>query len=491
MVLPSYSFIFIFLPAVIILYWIAEARRLHTLGKVILLVSSLFFYALLTPGIKGLAALLASIAVCYAIGTFALSEKIPSALRKLTLFIGVAANILLLIYCRYLSYIEELAGSAGMSFTMKAVVVPVGISYFTFSQIAFLVDSYRNPSVKYSLPDYALFVSFFPKITVGPIALSSELIPQFNDEARRTFSYDNMAKGFYRFTLGLSKKLLLADNLGKFADLGYANIPNLGTTNAILVILSYTLQIYFDFSGYCDMASAICLMLNFDLCENFDGPYRSLSITEFWKRWHISLTRFFRNYLYIPMGGNRKGKIRTYFNNLFIFLISGLWHGAATHFVIWGGIHGIGMIISKLISRFTQKVPKAVRWLITFSFVNLAWVFFRAENTGMAMDMFSQLFTGGFVPMNSALIATCIPTEFQLMQWLILKAAPDLTFYSGCAVWLLLIAIGIYFSAFSKTVRQRCDNFTASGKKVAITVILFTWSVLSLSEVTEFIYVNF
>ena len=188
---------------------------------------------------------------------------------------------------------------------------------------------------------------------------------------------------------------------------------------------------------------------------------------------------------------NRTGKIRTYFNNLFIFLISGLWHGAATHFVIWGGIHGIGMIISKLISRFTQKVPKAVRWLITFSFVNLAWVFFRAEHTGMAMDMFSQLFTGGFVPMNSALIATCIPTEFQLMQWLILKAAPDLTFYSGCAVWLLLIAIGIYFSAFSKTVRQRCDNFTASGKKVAITVILFTWSVLSLSEVTEFIYVNF
>ena len=492
MILPSYSFIFIFLPVTIILYMIANSRNLFTLGKIILLVSSLVFYGLLTPGIKGLCALIASVAFCYIIATFGLTKDISQASRKLLLAVGIIVNIAFLVYCKYLSYIGHLIEQAGgSSFSFEAIVVPVGISYFTFSQIAYLVDTYRDPGIRYSFIDYALFVSFFPKITVGPIALTTEMIPQFNDSIRKRIDYDCMAKGFYRFTLGLAKKLLLADNLGKFADIGYANIPNLGTSNAILVILSYTLQIYFDFSGYCDLASGICLMLGLDLCENFDGPYRSLSISEFWKRWHISLTRFFRNYLYIPMGGNRKGKIRTYFNNMFIFLISGLWHGAATHFVLWGAVHGVGIITDKIISPVTKKVPKAIRWFLTFTFVNLAWVLFRADDTVIAMDMFKQLFTGGFIPLNSSLIAACIPTEFQLLQWIILKVAPDLTYYSGCAIWIVLVAIGIYFSAFSKTVRERCDNFVASRKKVAITVILFTWSVLSLSEVAEFIYVNF
>lgn len=492
MILPSYSFIFIFLPAVLILYHLANSRGYYTAGKIVLLVSSLFFYAMLTPGIKGLAALIISILFCYALATYVLTADLSAGIRKLVLAVGITANIALLIYCRYLGYIGQLWEQATReSLTLRAIVVPVGISYFTFSQIAYLVDTYRDPSIRYSLTDYALFVSFFPKITVGPIALTSEMIPQFNDSLRKKTDYDRLAKGLYRFTLGLAKKLLLADNLGKFADIGYANIPNLGTFNALLVILSYTLQIYFDFSGYCDLASGICLMLGLDLCENFDGPYHSLSVTEFWKRWHISLTRFFRNYLYIPMGGNRKGKIRTYFNNLFIFLISGLWHGAATHFVIWGGIHGIGIIISKLITPVTQKLPKAIRWFVTFAFVNLAWVFFRADDTSMAADMLSALFTGGLKPLNSELIAACIPTECQLLQWLILKAAPDMTYYSGCAIWILLVLAGIYFSAFAKTAKQRCDDFIASRGKVAVTVILFTWSVLSLSEVAEFIYVNF
>ena len=492
MVLPSYSFVFIFLPVVTVLYRIVNSRRLYVLGKVILLVSSLFFYALLTPGIPGLAALLASIIFCYALATYGLTRPFAQSVRKLFLALGITVNLGLLIYCRYLSYINDLAGQAGIgTFTFEAVVVPVGISYFTFSQIAYLVDTYRDPSVRYSLLDYSLFVCFFPKITVGPIALTSELIPQFNDIARKGADYDRMAKGFYRFTLGLAKKLILADNLGKFADLGYANIPNLGSGDCLLVILSYTLQIYFDFSGYCDLASGICQMLGLDLCENFDGPYRSLSIVEFWKRWHISLTRFFRNYLYIPLGGNRKGKVRTYLNNMIIFLISGLWHGAATHFVLWGGIHGVGMIISRLISPFSKKIPKAIRWFLTFAFVNLAWVFFRADDVDVALSMLSRLFTAGFTPLNSSLVATSIPTEFQLIQWLILKAAPDMTFYSGCAIWILLVIIGIYFSAFSKTARERCDQLIASRKMVLMTVILFTWSVLSMSEVAEFIYVNF
>ena len=492
MVLPSYSFIFIFLPVVVILYWLANMRGLYRAGKMILLFSSLSFYAMLTPGIKGLAALLLSASICYIIATFGIRKCGSGTSKKTLLILGIVINIAFLIYCKYLTYIQVLMGKTeGTDLFYKAVVVPVGISYFTFSQIAYLVDTYRDTDLYYSYFDYLLFISFFPKISVGPIALTTDLIPQFNDVVRKKIDYDNMAKGFYRFTLGLSKKLLLADNLGTFSDMGYANIANLSSGDALLVILSYTLQIYFDFSGYCDLASGICLMFGLDLCENFDGPYRSLSISEFWKRWHISLTTFFRNYLYIPMGGNRKGKIRTYVNNMIIFLISGLWHGAATHFVLWGMLHGIGIIASRLISPVTKKLPKAVRWVLTFSFVNLAWVFFRADSTEMALDILKRLFTTGFGPLNSSLIAACIPTECQLLQWLILKASPDLTFYSGCAIWIGLVVLGIFLSAFSKTAAERCKDFKASGIKVATTVILFTWSVLSLSEVAEFIYVNF
>ncbi len=492
MVLPSYSFIFIFLPIVTILYWIVNSRNLYTLGKIILLTASVIFYAMLTPGIKGLAALLLSVAICWTIATFGLRKPLSVPVRKLLLAVGIILNIALLIYCRYLTYIEDLLGHAGLgSFTFKAIVVPVGISYFTFSQIAYLVDTYRDPSIGYNLLDYSLFVSFFPKISVGPIALTTELIPQFNDSLRKKPGYDNMAKGFYRFTLGLSKKLLLADNLGKFVDIGYANITNISSGDAILIVLSYTLQIFFDFSGYCDLASGMCLMLGLDLCENFDAPYRSLSIAEFWKRWHISLTRFFTRYVYIPLGGNRKGKIRTYINTMIIFLISGLWHGSATHFVLWGALHGAGMCVSKLISSVTEKIPKFIRWFVTFSFVSIAWVFFRADDTHMALDLLGKVFTGGFKSLNASLIAACIPTEFQLIQWLVLKVAPDATFVSGCIIWILLVVTGLYFSTFAKTTRERCDSFVASRGKVAVTVILFVWSTLSLSEVAEFIYVNF
>ncbi|MCR5301365.1 MAG: MBOAT family protein [Lachnospiraceae bacterium] len=492
MAITSYFFIFIFFPIITVLYWIVNSRKLYSAGKIILLVSSLLFYGLLTPGIKGLIALLLIISVCYLLSTFGMRSSFSPALRKSVLAFGIVLNILFLIYCRYLAYIQSLLpADTGNSFVFEAIVVPIGISYFTFSQIAYMVDSYRDPDIRYSFLDYVLFVSFFPKITVGPIALTTEMIPQFNDIVRKQLNYDNMARGFYRFSLGLAKKLLIADNLGPFVDIGYKNIPNLSSGDALLVTLSYTLQLYFDFSGYCDLASGMCLMLGMDLCENFDGPYHSLSIYEFWKRWHISLTRFFRNYLYIPLGGNRKGKVRTYVNNMIIFLVSGLWHGAANHFIIWGALHGVGVIISRLVRPVTQKLPKIIRWLLTFSFVNFAWVFFRADDTAMALDMLKQVFTGGLGALNSGIVGASIPAEFQLFQWFVLKLAPGLTFYTGCGIWILLVAVALYFAALSKPSGQRCASFAPSRKALLVTVILFVWSVLSLSDVAEFIYVNF
>lgn len=486
----SYSFIFIFLPSVLIGYFLLNSKEKYTAGKALLTAASLFFYCLL--GIKGFVALSISMLICYCISQFVFANQTSDIVKKVFLIVGIALNILALLYCKYLIYFELLLNKyTSSNLTYTAIVVPMGISYFTFSQIAYLVDTYKDNSIKYSLLDYVLFVSFFPKITVGPISLSTEMIPQFNDLLRKKVDYSNLTKGFYRITLGLAKKLLLADNLASIVDFGYLNIATLGTTNAILVILSYTLQIYFDFSGYCDVAVGIAQMMNMDIIDNFDAPYRSLSIVEFWKRWHISLTRFFTRYLYIPLGGSRKGKLRTYVNTMIVFLVSGLWHGSATTFVVWGAIHGVGDIISKIISPYTKKIPSFIRWFVTFTFVNIAWVFFRAPDMASAIMLLKQLFTGGFVPIDISIAANCIPVEGQLLQKIILTCNPSLIYYSGCAINIILITIALLICTRAKTAAEQVKNFTLTKGRMAFTVLLFVWSVLSLSQVTEFIYVNF
>lgn len=490
MVLPSYSFIFIFLPIVILAYFGLNKRKLYSLGKAILLIASLVFY--FSMGYKGFIAISISILVCYLISTFLFTSGISKSIQKIALTVGIILNIGALIYCKYLLYFESVINKyAGTNLTFTSIVIPVGISYYTFSQIAFLVDTYKDNNIKYSLLDYALFVTFFPKVTVGPIAFTTEMINDFNDSSLKAVDYSNMTKGFYRFTLGLCKKLLLADNLAAFVDYGYLNISSLGTTNALITIVCYTLQIYYDFSGYCDIASGICTMLNLSLVENFDAPYASLSIAQFWKRWHISLTRFFRNYLYIPLGGNRKGKIRTYINTMIIFLISGLWHGAATTFIVWGLIHGIGSIVSKILSPVTKKLPKIIRWTLTFSFVNLAWVFFRAPDLNFAFLMLKQLFTGGFTPIDNNMIATCVPVEGQLITWLTLITFPNLTYACGCLVLIVLMAISLICCTLVKPASVQASELKTTRGKLIIVVVLFVWAVLSLSQVSEFIYVNF
>lgn len=490
MIIPSYSFIFIFLPIVIIGYFLLNRFKLYTLGKTLLLASSALFYYLM--GWKGFLVLLASIIVCYLIATFGINEQSSPLLRKIMMISGIFANAILLLYCKYLGYFEELINHySGSSLSFEAFIVPVGISYFTFSQISYIVDSYYNPSVKYSFLDYSLFVSFFPKITVGPIAFASEFIPAFNDISKKSPDYTNLSKGFIRITLGMSKKLIIADNLAAFVDLCYLNISALGSTNAALAILAYTLQIYFDFSGYCDIAIGICQMLNLDLIDNFDAPYRAVSISDFWKRWHISLTRFFRNYIYIPLGGNRRGKIRMYINTMIIFLISGLWHGAATTFILWGALHGVGSIISKLIAPITKKLPSAIRWFVTFIFINLSWVLFRSPDIETVRLIFAQLFSGRFIPIDINIIAASIPTEGQLIQWIVLNYFPTMTYYSGCAIMLILIILALLLCTVFKTCSEQVRDYKPTRIRIILTVVLFVWSILSLSQVSEFIYVNF
>ncbi|MCR5735706.1 MAG: MBOAT family protein, partial [Lachnospiraceae bacterium] len=344
----------------------------------------------------------------------------------------------------------------------------------------------------YGFLDYALFVSFFPKVSVGPIAFAGEMIPQFNDSLKKTANYDNISKGLMMFAFGLAKKVLIADNMALIADFGYEHPELLDTPLALIVILAYSMQIYFDFSGYCDMASGICLMINIDLVQNFNSPYRALSIDDFWKRWHITLTRFFRNYVYFPLGGSRKGTVRTYINIFIIFFLSGIWHGANYTFVLWGALHGLLMCLSKALSGVTSRLPKAIRLVFTFMSVSLLWVFFRADTVAGAVEIIRRLFSFEFNPIVPAFVVTALPVEGELLQWLLARNNPgNGTIVSGFIIILIPLLFAVIASVKMKNTNERAESFKPSRKLVAVTTILLVWSVLSLSEVTTFLYTNF
>lgn len=484
MVFNSYSYIFIFLPLVVAGFHLLKRAKNPLIPKCFLLCASLFFYGL--HNLKALVVLCVSIVLNYLISLLCLKKKKPA------LILGIVLDLGALVYCKYLLFFEGISNSLfHTTFTFSSLILPLGISFYTFSQIAYLSDCYKDPGNRCSFLDYAVFVSFFPKVTVGPIALSTEMVPEINRAIQKKIDFDKWSKAMICLSFGIAKKVLIADTLSKYVDWGYANIDALGTTNAFLVMLSYTLQIYFDFSGYCDMARAVCLFLGFDLTRNFDSPYRSLSIAEFWKRWHMSLTRFFRVYVYFPLGGNRKGKVRTYINHMIVFLLSGLWHGASLNFLLWGAIHGAGIICSKLLTPFSVKWPKTLRFLLTFAFVNLTWVYFRAPDLTTAHAFFKELFTGGLVPINIEFIAAATPAECNILQWLVMRFTTLSTYYTGMVMILSVLLFALLASIFMKNTDERTDSFRPSPKLAAACTALLVMGILSLSEISKFIYVNF
>ncbi|MCR5106556.1 MAG: MBOAT family protein [Lachnospiraceae bacterium] len=490
MLFNSYIFVLLFFPVTVILYHLINKTGHYTLSKLFLLAMSLWFYCYERP--EGVIVLLISILINYMAASFLFPSIKNEALKKFSLAAVILINLLILFYFKYMGFFADIINHiTGGDLRVENIILPLGISFFTFSQISYVTDSYREPDTRYSFLDYALFISFFPKISVGPIAFAKEMIPQFNDTLKKVPDHGNISRGLFIFALGLSKKVLIADNMAKMADWGYSNIVFLDTPLSLIIILSYTMQIYYDFSGYCDMATGVCKMLNIDLPVNFDSPYRSLSINEFWKRWHITLTRFFRNYIYFPLGGSRKGTARTYINILIIYFISGIWHGADYTFIVWGLLYGVGMCISKAVSPISVKWPKAVRFILTFSFVNLAWVFFRADSVATAIQVIKTLFSFTFNEIPPAFVVSSVPIEFELIQWLLATFYPGSTVVSGFIMILLLLIFAIMASIFMKNPIRRAENFKPSGKYVVMTVILITWSVLSLSEVTPFLYTNF
>lgn len=344
-------------------------------------------------------------------------------------------------------------------------------------------------TAQYGLLEYALFVTFFPQLIAGPIVTHDELLPQLLDGAKKRFDWDNFAKGLYIFALGLAKKVLLADTFGNAANWGFSNIDLLDTTNAVVAMLAYTMQIYFDFSGYCDMALGIGKMLNIDLPLNFDSPYKALTITEFWKRWHTTLTRFLTKYLYFPLGGNRKGQARTYVNVMAVFLVSGLWHGADYTFILWGACHGIFSVITRRWKKFFEGLHPALSWMLTFSFLNATWVLFRANSVREAARLLNRIALLNFQPLRNEIINCFNLTEITF----VLNHVPRLAILERypyvCLLGFFVLGMGLLLGA--RNSYEKMQEFQPTWGKAILIPLLLVWCIFSFSGISTFLYFNF
>jgi alginate O-acetyltransferase complex protein AlgI len=395
MIFSSWQFVLVFLPVSFFVYFWLNHRRLLTAGKVWLVAASLFFYAYWD--IEYLPLILGSIFLNFAIGTWLArthKESRPAEMkphryinRRTILATGIAVNLSILGYYKYTDFLLSNVNAVlfGTDYYFPDLALPLAISFFTFTQIIYLVDSYRGETTEYDLLNYSLFVTFFPHLIAGPIVHHRQIMPQFNSRWTMVRRYPNILKGLFIFAIGLFKKVVIADSFAIWAIAGFDGRDTLGFFDAWKTSLSYTFQLYFDFSGYCDMAIGASLLFNIWLPINFNSPYKALDIQDFWRRWHITLSSFLRNYLYIPLGGNRYAAYRTYLNLLITFVLGGLWHGATWMFVIWGAMHGCAIAIHRFWKSFNRPLPPVFAWILTFAFVNVAWVFFRAKTLGDAM----------------------------------------------------------------------------------------------------------
>ena len=392
MVFSSSLFLLLFLPLFLLGYFLIPYRWKNTWT----LLASIVFYTWGAPIFVFV--LLASIGL-----DFLMARRFTRPSGKSWFYLSLVLNVGLLAYFKYanffvdnLSVVLSRSGFAEIGWTR--VLLPIGISFFTFQKISYLVDVYRGTRKPLQrIQDYALYVVLFPQLIAGPIVRFNEVSEQLIDR-RKDINIDNKLLGIFRFSIGLAKKVMIANVLGEEADRIFAlGSADLGAAQAWYGVLCYTFQIYFDFSGYSDMAIGVGRMLGFTFPENFRNPYISGSITEFWKRWHITLSTWMRDYLYIPLGGNRVATGRLYLNLWTVFLISGLWHGAAWTFVIWGAYHGLLLVLERVVLlRVYKRIPSILRTILVFVLVMIGWVFFRAEDIGSASVMIDTLFSFEF-----------------------------------------------------------------------------------------------
>jgi alginate O-acetyltransferase complex protein AlgI len=406
MLFNSYPFLFLFLPLVLALFF-AVGRWSQSWAAGLLAVASVIFYSWWNSHFTPI--LLISIVFNYAsaTGIRMLLATNRLARARAALILGLALDLIALSYFKYMNFFVGVAQQvSGADFGWQAVVLPIGISFFTFTQIAFLVDTYQRKVGSQRPLHYLLFVTYFPHLIAGPIIHHAEIMPQFRLAKTYRPNAEALGVGLTVLIIGLFKKVFIADSLATYADPAFVpgNLYALTTPEAWRGVLAYTLQIYFDFSAYCDMAIGVSRMLNITLPVNFESPYKAISITDFWRRWHMTLSRFLRDYLYIPLGGNRRGPVRRYANLLATMALGGLWHGAGWNFLIWGFLHGLYLCVNHAwdalaVRRWPSlRLPWALSWALTFTSVMVAWIFFRAPDTATALRILAAMVGIGSSP---------------------------------------------------------------------------------------------
>lgn len=473
MLFNSFVFIFLFLPLTLAGYFLLNRFHKYEWAKGWLVVASLYFYAFFNPSY--LPIILSSIVINYSIGS-ALVKNTGWFLahRKILLVAGVLFNLGLLGYFKYTDFfIENINALFATSFLLKNILLPLGISFFTFQQTAFVVDCFNRKGRLPSFFDYCNFVTFFPQLIAGPIVLPEEMLPQFASEENRRVKYKNLVNGLFIFGLGLVKKVLIADSIAVFANAGFGlQVEHFTMAEAWLISISYTMQLYFDFSGYCDMAIGIGRMFNINLPLNFNAPYRAVNFQDFWRRWHMTLNRFLTQYVYIPLGGSRVKERQVFLNIFLVFFISGIWHGAGWTFIIWGILHGVGVMICRRWKNTGGKMPSWLGMFVTFFFVNILWVLFRADTLHQAWVIIRSMFD------NLNLTLTPVFTSH------LPSILPNMTN-------MLILFGAIFLSVFGPTAYELMTEFRHYKIKSVMTVCCLIVGVLFLSRVVTFLYFNF
>jgi len=470
MLFNSYEFILLYLPITLILYYQLAKRVSNSAAKNFLILASLCFYSYWD--VNNLPILLTSILMNYLFAHL-LSQNSSKAI----LTAGIVFNLLFLGYFKYTDFVlQNLNVLAGTSFELQSIMLPLGISFFTFTQTAYLVDVYRGETKEYTKSDYLLFVTIFPHLIAGPILYHKDMIPQFSVAENYKLNYKNLTYGIVWFTIGLFKKVVIADKLAIWANQVFNNTMNLTMLDAWGGSLAYSLQLYFDFSGYSEMAIGLGLLFNYNLPLNFNLPYRATSIIDFWRRWHMTLSAFLKNYLYIPLGGNR---CSSHMRNILITMfLGGLWHGAGWTFIFWGVLHGVFICINHLWRKTKIQLPKFINWLLTFNAVNLAWIFFRANSFESAMNIVKAMFdVNRFVVPHSYGLGKYFKAFENSVE--ILFSFRELGIIVLCLVLATLVVK-----------REKIESINSYAAAVGFSII-FLFTVLSMGQITEFLYFQF
>ena len=478
MLFNSYEFLFVFLPIALAGFFLLGAKGHTRSASAWLAVASLAFYGHWNPHHVPL--IIASIAINYWVG-----ERITRTRSRPLLWLGVVGNLVLLGVCKYRGFaVENINLLFGTHWPVPAQVLPLGVSFFTFTQIAFLVDAYRGSAQHYPGVRYGLFVLFFPHLIAGPIVHHHQLIPQLGQRDIFRFQSTPFAVGLTLFILGLAKKVIFADPLATFVRPVFAAAsdapPELVT--AWIAALGYTLQLYFDFSGYSDMALGLARMFNVKFPANFNSPYKAGSIIEFWRRWHITLSAFLRDYLYIPLGGSRCGTARHYLNLFLTMLIGGIWHGAGWTFVIWGAWHGALLCINHVwrtaVGPASSTAGRFAAGALTFLCVIVGWVFFRAGNVATALHVLRGMVDiGTFSPGDLAASA-------RALAWIVPLLA--LAWFAPNTQQLL----ALHEPALGET-KPTARAWSPTPRWAIAIALIFVLSVVNLSRISEFIYFQF